>query len=163
MKNVIIITALFLSCFISKAQYNPYTYAVAAAEVDEEYKLSNIRFDVEALKANPKAWSAYQDYLSVNSNYQKKANVYGKVTLAGLGVTCASFIPMLLASGYDYDDSRGDVMMGCGLGLLCAGGITSLIGCYGWVIQADRMNSNKKDFIFYLKTTNNGVGIVSLF
>ena len=37
------------------------------------------------------------------------------------------------------------------------------VGLIGIAVQIDRIKTNKKDFIYYLNTSNNGVGIVTIF
>lgn len=164
MKRIILIAVVLTTGFICKAQYNyynPYAYAAIAAETDEIYRLNNIRFDEDAIRQNPKAWNAYLNYLNINSEYVKKSKTFSTVSWVGLGVMCTSLIPMCL--DYDYDDPRGDSALDWGLGLLCAGGVTSLVGLLGWAFQLDKIKANKKEFIYYLKTTNNGIGIVTIF
>lgn len=171
MKRIILIAIILMPGFICKAQYNtyynpyydPYTYAAVAAETDETYRLNNIRFDENAIRQNPKAWDAYLNYLETNTKYVKKNKTYSTIAWTGLGVSCASLIPVCLYAGYDYDDPRSDVALGCGIGLLCAGGIATIVGAIGSLVQIDMIKANKKEFIYYLKTTNNGIGIVTIF
>ena len=79
MKRIILImvAVLLLGNVCCRAQYNyyysPHDYAVAAAEANETYRLRNIRFDENALKKNPEAWQAYQNYLQAKKN-QKDEN-----------------------------------------------------------------------------------------
>lgn len=168
MKRLILISVLFgVFSICCKAQYNsnytPFDYAIAAAMTDEIYKLNNIRFDENALSRNPEAWAAYQKYLGINSYYAKKSKTYNTIGWIGVGVTCSSLIPLLLYCDYDYDDPRGDSALGWSVGLLSVGGIAALVGYIGAFVQLDKLKANKKDFIYYLKTTNNGVGIVTIF
>lgn len=159
MKNMILILALLTIGVISNAQYNPYynpyLYASIAAETDETYRLNNIRFDENAIRQNPDAWNSYQNYLSINADYLKKYRTYSIVGWSGIGIMCVSLIPML--------SSDSDSSLAWGLGLLGAGTIVSSVGLFGLAVQIDRIKINKKDFIYYLKTNNNGVGIVTIF
>lgn len=159
MKNLILILTLLTFCFISNAQYNPYynpyLYAAIAAETEDTYRLNNIRFDENAIKQNPDAWNSYLNYQSINAIYLKKYRAYSIVGWSGVGIMCASLIPML--------SSDSDSSLAWGLGLLGAGTIVSSVGLIGLAIQIDKIKINKKNFIYYLKTNNNGVGIVAIF
>lgn len=168
MKRIVLIIIFWGICsFYCIAQYNnnytPFDYAIAAAMTDEVYKLNNIRFDENALSQNPEAWNEYQKYLRIDSYYAKKSKTYNTIGWIGVGVTCTSLIPLIQYCNYDYDDPRQDAALGWSVGLLCAGGITTLVGYIGAIVQLDKLKINKKDFIYYLKTTNNGVGIVTIF
>lgn len=166
MKRVILIISLSIIGIVVKAQYNnfnPYLYAAILAETDDTYRLNNIRFDENAIMRNPEAWSAYNKYLALNKEYTKKNKVYSIIGWSGIGIMGISVIPMLMPLTYDYDDPRGDRDLYIGLGLLSAGTIVSCVGLVGIAVQMDKIKINKKEFIYYLKTTNNGVGIVSIF
>lgn len=166
MKRFFLISLLSLTGLVAKAQYNnfnPYLYAAISAETDDTYRLNNIRFDESAIRQNPEAWRTYNNYLSLNAEYLKKNKIYTAIGWSGLGIMCLSLIPMLMPSSYDYDDPRSDALLYTGLGILSAGAIVSSIGLCGIAIQMDRIKINKKEFIYYLKTTNNGIGIVSIF
>lgn len=166
MKRIILIAVTFAICFICKAQYNyfnPYLYSAIAAETAVEtydtYKLNSIRFDENLLRQNSEVWGTYKKYLQIDADYAKKSKVYSAISWVGLGVTCVSLIPMCL----DFDGPKGDAALDWGIGLLCVGGVTSIVGLLGWAVQLDKIKTNKKEFIYYLKTTNNGVGIVTIF
>ncbi|HCS88271.1 MAG TPA: hypothetical protein DIW30_07760 [Bacteroidales bacterium] len=165
MKRIILITVILTASFVSKAQYNsnynPYLYAAIAAETDDTYRLNNIRFDENAIRQNPRAWATYLNYLKTNKKYAQKSKTYSTIAWVGAGVSCVSLIPLCL--DYDYADPRSDVAFDCGIGLLCAGAITAIVGCVGLFIQIDRIKANKKEFIYYLKTTNDGIGVVAIF
>ena len=166
MKRLILVIFSLTLALTTHAQYNtynPYLYAAVSAEADETFKLNNIRFDERAIKQNPEAWSAYNNYLSLNAEYYKKNKIYNALGWSGLGIVCISLVPMFTSSRYDYDDPRGERDLYIGLGLLSAGAIVSCVGRIGIAIQMDKIKVNKKEFIYYLKTTNNGVGIVSIF
>ena len=166
MKRFILISLLLLIGVVAKAQYNnfnPYLYAAISAEADDTYRLNNIRFDENAIRQNPEAWHTYNNYLSLNAEYLKKNKIYNALGWSGLGIMCLSCIPLLMPLSYDYNDPRSDTLLYTGLGLLSAGTIVSTIGLCGIAIQMDKIKINKKEFIYYLKTTNNGVGIVSIF
>ncbi len=148
--------------FTCKAQYNtyynPYLYAALAAETNETNKLNNIWFDENAIKQNPETWVNYMDYLKINEKHTKKYKNYSIVGWTGVGIMCVSLIP-LCKSIYEYNDS----LLAWGYGLLGAGTIMSCVGVAGMIVQLNKMKINKKNFIYYLKTSNNGVGIVVLF
>lgn len=156
MNHLFLTLTLLTFCFISKAQYNPYfnpyLYASIAAETDETYRLNNIRFDENAIKQNPEVWKNYLNYLNINNDYSKKYRTYSIVGWTGVGMMLVSLIPLY------YSDS-----LGWGVGLLGVGTIVSSVGLIGLAVQINKMKINKKDFIYYLKTSNNGVGIVTIF
>ena len=153
------LAVLLLGNVCCRAQYNyyysPRDYAVAAAEVNETYRLRNIQFDENALRKNPEAWQAYQNYLQVNEYYAEKRDTYSTVTWIGVGAVCLAAIPVAV--------SHEPIAAGLSVSLMSAGAITALVGSSGMAVQLNAMKSSKKEFIYYLKTTNNGVGIVSLF
>jgi hypothetical protein len=166
MKRFILLALLSFIGITMKAQYNnynPYHYAAASAEVNETYKLNNIRFNESALIKNPTAWRAYNNYLYRNTEYAKKYRTYSAIGWSGAGVACLSLIPLLIESGYDYDDPRSDTMFAIGIGGASVGLITACVGYLGMAFQMDKIKTNKKEFIYYLKTTHNGIGIVSIF
>lgn len=76
---------------------------------------------------------------------------------------CSSIIPLFVAESYDYDDPRSDTALGWSVGLFSVGSIAAIVGYYEMSLQLDRIKHNKKEFIYYLKTTNNGMGIVTIF
>ena len=141
-------------CIVSYAQYNPYLYAAIAAETNDSYRLSNIRFDENAIRQNPDVWNSYLDYISRDVEYLKKYRTYSIVGWSGVGMMAASLIPIFIDS---------DSSLALGLGLLGAGTVVSCVGLIGLAVQIDKIKINKKDFIYYLKTSNNGIGIVTLF
>ena len=159
MKHLILTLTLITVGVICNAQYNPYynpyLYAAIASETDDTYRLNNIRFDENAIKQNPEAWNSYLNYLSIDADYSKKYRTYSIVGWSGVGIMFASLIPLLSS------DSDSSLAWGCGL--LGAGTIVSCIGLIGIAVQIDRIKTNKKDFIYYLNTSNNGVGIVTIF
>lgn len=163
----LIILILISSSFVSFAQfhkyYSPYAYAAAAAEVDETQKLNNIRFDARALADNPEVWANYRSYLDRQSKYLKQSKPYEIVFWSGLGVACTGLIPLFVQMDYDYDDPRSDAALGWSIGLLSAGSVATIVGYCGMAVQLERIKDNKKEFIYYLKTSNNGVGIVTIF
>lgn len=166
MRRILLLSALLLlGCTCCMAQYNdyynPYDYAVAAAETNEIYRLNNIRFDENALSRNPEAWAAYQDYLEINEYYANKSKTYNTVAWIGAGVACLSLIPLLVSG--DSAGPGSDAALGWSAGLLSAGGIAAVVGYTGVAVQLREMRNNKKQFIYYLKTTNNGIGIVTIF
>ena len=170
MKRIILVLSILFIGFSAKAQfhyYNPYLYAAYSAEANAEAidsrQLNNVRFDENAIKQNPEAWAKYNDYLALNADYAKKLRAYNIVGWTGVGAMCLSLIPSCVALGYETNDFRYDVSMGVGLTLLSAGAITSCVGLIGATVQTSKIKTNKREFIFYLKTSNNGVGVVTLF
>ena len=94
------------------------------------------------------------NYLKIDADYSKKYRTYSIIGLAGVGIMLVSIIPF-------FNDS--DSSLALGYGLLGTGTILSSIGLIGITVQIDKMKINKKDFIYYLKTSNNGIGIVAIF
>lgn len=163
MKRFIILFSILFFGLAAKAQYNnfnPYLYAAISAETDDTYRLNNIRFDENAIRQNPDAWRAYNNYLSLNAEFAHKNKIYNAIGWSGLGIMCLSLIPIY---AYDYDDPRSDTNFAIGMGMLTIGGITACVGAIGLAVQMDKIKINKKEFIYYLKTTHNGIGIVSIF
>ena len=143
---------------MAKAQYhhhyNPYLYSAIAAETEDTYRLNNIRFDEYALRHNPVAWKAYEEYLSRDAEYAKRRKAFNAITWSGLGVMAVSLVPLA---------SNNDDAMVAGVALCGIGTIATFIGYCGVASINGKIKGNKKDFIYYLKTTNNGIGIVSIF
>lgn len=161
MKRFILVISMLLMGLMAKAQYhhyNPYLYAAIAAETDDTYRLNNIRFDEYAIMQNPTAWRAYKEYQSRDLEYFKKRRAYNAVAWTGLGVMGASLIPLAVAAGSENDNAMIAGVTMCGVGT-----ITACIGYLGAASMNGKIKGNKKDFIYYLKTTNNGIGIVSIF
>lgn len=94
---------------------------------------------------------------------QKKYRTYSAIGWSGVGIGCLSLIPIFIEAGYDYDDPRSDRTFAIGIGGLSVGLITACVGYVGMAFQMDKIKTNKKEFIYYLRTTNNGIGIVSIF
>lgn len=155
MKHLILTLALLTIGFMCNAQYNPYTHAKIAIETYERHQLNKIRFDETAIMQNPKAWNRYSDYLSLNAQYSKLSKIYIAVAWSGAGIMFTSVIPFLAS------DSTSSKLWGSGL--LIGGTIISCVGGVGYFAQIAKIETNKKRFIYYLKTSNNGVGIVSVF
>lgn len=167
MKRLIILFALLLMPTLSKAQYNnnynPYLTAALTAEAIDSKQLDNIRFDPKVLVQNPDAWEAYQTYLDQVEQLNKKNIIYTALAFSGLGIMAVSLIPMFMESSYSIGDPRSDTAFAWGIGLLSTGAVVGTIGWIGALVQSDRIKGKKKDFIYYLKTSNNGIGIVTLF
>lgn len=134
----------------------PTPYEIAMAQ--ENHMLSNIRFDEDKLQENPEAWAKYQSYLAANEAASLKMKPYVASCWVGLGFMAASAIPL---NSYSGRGSESSLMIG--QGLLAVGTVAAIVGCVGYSFQLSTMKYNKKEFIYYLRTTNNGVGIVSLF
>lgn len=162
MRRFVLILLMLGASAICKAQfhygyeYTPYDYAKANAKVMEEYQLSNIRFDEYALQQNPGVWENYLKYKDLQTNLYKKDNTYSIVAWSGFGA---------LAAGALFTSALGHTDVGTYAGpvLIIAGGIATLVGSAGMLIYDSKIKTNKKEFIYYLKAANNGIGIVTLF
>jgi len=167
MKHLVFLFSLLLISNLGKAQYintyNPYLAAALTAEAVDNKQLGNIRFDPNAIKQNLAAWETYQTYLDQVEQLKKKDKVYTALAFSGLGIMAVSLIPMFIGESYAIGDPRYDTTFAWGIGLLSTGTVVGAIGLIGSLVQSDRIKGKKKDFIYYLKTTNNGVGIVTLF
>ncbi len=161
MKKLVLLTIALTMGFMCNAQYrhNDYITPEDVISAIETTKLNNIRFDVNVFKETPEVWNNFQEYVKLNESLEKKRNTFSIVAWSGLGVGCLAFIPLVAAPlGVSTDGYMlcSQVMVGVGAAAMLVGGI-------GASIQMGKMKSNKKEFIYYLKTTNNGVGIVTLF
>lgn len=167
MKQLVFLLSLILIPALGKAQYNntynPYLTAALTAEAIDNKNLDNIRFDPNVLEQNPEAWETYQTYLDQVEQLNKKGKIYNTLTFSGLGIMAVSLIPMFVGESYAIGDPRYDTTFAWGIGLLSTGTVVGTIGLIGSLVQSDRIKGKKKDFIYYLKTTNNGIGIVTLF
>ena len=167
MKHLVFLFSLLLIPAFGKAQYNnnynPYLTAALTAEAIDNKQLGNIRFDPNVLKHNPEVWEAYQTYLGQIEQLNKKNKIYTTFAFSGLGIMAVSLIPLFMELSYAYDDPRSDIAYAWGIGLFSTGAVFGTIGCIGALVLSDKIRGKKKDFIYYLKTTNNGIGIVTLF
>lgn len=171
MKKLIIIVTLLLCRIALKAQYNPYYNPYRAAEIAGESiakneqirQLNNVRFDEDAIKQNPAAYEEYLNFLARDTEYDQKRSGWYTAAFIGLGLELAGAIPVLIGSNMDYNDPQGEKLMSVGIGVMSVGLIGMLVGYLGGSSFDNKIISNKENFIFYLKTTNNGVGIVTLF
>ena len=167
MKHLVFLFILLWIPTLGKAQYintyNPYLTAALTAEAIDNKKLDNIRFDPEVIKQNLAAWETYQTYLDQVQKLNKKNKIYTALAYSGLGIMTVSLIPIFMESSYAIGDPRSDTAFAWGIGLLSTGAVVGTIGCIGILVQSDKIRGKKKDFIYYLKTTNNGIGIVTLF
>ena len=161
MKRLLLVLMLSVIGVVCSAQYHhlhhhltPYEIALA----QENQMLSNIRFDESKLQENPEVWARYQNYLTVNETARVKAKPYVASCWIGLGFMAASLIPLKAWEPNENDSA----LMWCS-GLLTVGSVAAIVGCVGYSVQLSKIKYNKKEFIYYLRTTNNGVGIVSLF
>lgn len=150
MKKAILVTLLLTVACICNAQfyydyyYTPEQYAKAM----EDQALKSIRFDEYVLKEDPAVWENYEKYTELQKSFCKKKTAYAITGGVGLGVAAASLLIQ--------DDTIGPI-------LCITGGIAAVIGCTGTVIYNHKLKNNKKEFVYYLRATNNGVGIVALF
>ena len=167
MKLLFILFSLLLIPTLGRAQYNdyynPYLTAALTAEAIDSKQLENIRFDPNVLVQNPEAWETYQTYLGQVEQLNKKSKTYNVLMYTGIGVMAVSLIPIFMESSYSIGDPRSDTAFAWGIGLSSAGAVVGTIGLIGSLVQSDRIKGKKKDFIYYLKTSNNGIGIVTLF
>lgn len=172
MKRLLLFVLLLLvSSGICNAQYRPnhsyartaYQTAVLFSELNETRMLNNIRFDYNAIRQTPAALSYYNTYVSLNTKYSKKYKTYAWVALGGVGLMCASLIPLIKSTSYEYDDPRSDAAVDLGLGMMATSAIPILVGSCGMAIYSDKIKTNKKELIYYLKANHNGLGVVALF
>lgn len=163
-RQLLLLAILAINTCLCQAQYyrnyNPYEVAVITEDVKETRMLNNIRFNEEALKSNAEAWNRYQAYQNEIATYQKESRTYEIITYSGLGIACASLVPMMMG-GNSISSARS--AMYWGTGLLTLGGLTTLVGYVGMSIQSDRIKTSKKELIYYLKASHNGIGIVTIF
>ncbi len=158
MKKVILIcilSILGISSVNAQYYYNPYGTAVAIAETNETYQLNNIKFDINEISKNPVALNEYNCYVERHNNYVKKAKnglVWGYV---GCGAMILGCIPMC-----SYNN---DAAFYSGCAIVSIGAVVGTIGYCCYIGQMSNIKYNKKNFIYYLKTTNNGIGIVTIF
>lgn len=170
-KLFILFLIVFLSITSMKAQYIPYynPYLVAEHAVDELVEkqhiqaLNNIRFDENALRESPEVWNNYLTYQSMQNSYSQKCKKYDIMAFTGLGIEVLSLIPALMYLNCSYDDPMELVYDATFWTMLSGGAVVGLVGCLGSLSINSKIRQNKEDFIFYLKTCNNGIGIVTLF
>lgn len=154
MKKVILLVLLLTVGFLCNAQvdvrfYTDYYYTPEQyAKAMENQALKSIRFDEYALSENPIAWENYLKYTELQNSFHKKKTAFAITGWAGLGIAAAGLLVQ--------DDTLGPV-------LAITGGLAAVIGCTGTTIFSFKLKNNKKDFVYYLRATNNGVGIVTLF
>ena len=140
---------------VNAQYYNPYNTAVAIAETNEIYQLNNIKFDVNAISKNPIALNEYNCYVERHNTYAKRAKnslIWG---CTGCGVALLGCIPMCWYSN--------TIAFYSGCAITSIGAIIGTIGYCCYIGQISNIKYNKKNFIYYLKTTNNGIGIVTIF
>ena len=161
MKRFVLVAVMLVTAFVAKAQfhpyYSPYEYADATLRAIDDYKLGHIAFDEGAIKDNPDAWERYMNYLGVKSELSKRYRTYSTVCWTGVGITCASMIPFMVAGGDRFEAFTVSEIIG-GIG-----GIAALVGALGMATQSNRIKFAKKEMIYYLRASNNGIGIVTLF
>ena len=157
MKKFLIIC--FLCIFgintVNAQYYNPYDTAVAIAETNEIYQLNNIKFDVNVISKNPIALNEYNCYVERHNTYAQRAKnslIWG---YTGCGVALLGCIPMCW-----YSNS---IAFYSGCAITSIGAIIGIIGYCCYIGQISNIKYNKKNFIYYLKTTNDGIGIVTIF
>jgi len=171
MKHSIFIVLFGLMSIICKAQYNSSTYVmpIIVSGESEDDKLDKIRFDDNLLKQNPATRNAYNNYLDDVNKLSKKSKIWSSVAYTGLAIECTAFIPlfMYLNSDEEFSDnpdySKEDRELGWTIGLASVGFVACITGGCKALSFHRKINNRKKDFIYYLKTRNNGLGIVVLF
>lgn len=62
-----------------------------------------------------------------------------------------------------YGSIKNDIALYSGTAIFTLGCLTSIIGYCGYTSQIGKIKINKKEFIYYLKTSHNGLGIVTVF
>lgn len=166
MKRIVLLSlSLFIVSFC-RAQYNYYDPLLTAALVSENVEiqqLNNIRFDSKAIAENPTAFNEYKAFLERDEFFSKKRSNWDLVAGVSAGVALAGLIPFFKSSDYAYDDPKGEQLERTSMWMMGGGLLGMLIGYAGHASFNTMMVNNKKDFIFYLKTTNNGIGIVTIF
>lgn len=164
MKRFVLVLLLSIIGLVSNAQFHHHhhhhslhhhTSMLDVVRAVDEYHLSTILFDESKLQENPEVWARYQNYLAANETARLKSKPYVTTSWVGLGCMAASMIPLCVA--------ESDAAFVLGTGLLTVGSVVAMVGCVGYSLQISKMKYNKREFIYYLRTTNNGVGIVSLF
>lgn len=154
----LIFIMLSISGFAQYSNYHYYTYGY-----DEVQELNNITFNVNMFKHDKKIYNEYLDYRYYENLYFRKQHKYEIAGYVGLGMTCASLIPLCIGLGMDYDNPNEQKMYTIGYVGLGLSFIDLLVAYYGiWSCQ-DNIKRNKKNFINYLKIYNNGLGIVKTF
>ena len=169
MKKFLLICTLMSFALICKAQYyisQPYIDHVAIASAirdDEETRmLNNIRFDANAFRDNEVLYNRYLDFCKNDELYSNRRDTWDTIAGGGALVALSGLIPMGMALFPKYE-ANVDKLMGWSLGILSVGAVVGYIGYIGSKCEDDNMKQNKKDMIYYLKVTNNGVGIITTF
>ena len=62
-----------------------------------------------------------------------------------------------------YGSIENDIAFYSGTAVVTLGCLTSIIGYCGYTSQIGKIKINKKEFIYYLKASHNGLGIVTVF
>lgn len=170
-KFLILLISLFICASFTYAQYNPYYNPYSVAEYtankisENEYirELNNLRFDENAISENPEVYSNYLNYIQTQKDLNKKIKIYDVVGYSGLGLTVIGLIPLFKGLNCDYNDPNEETyyvtsscLIGCGL-------IMTTICYIGELSINSKIIRNKEDFVFYLRTYNNGIGIITLF
>ncbi len=166
MKRLVLLSLSLFIVSICRAQYSYYDPLLTAALVNENaeiQKLNNIRFDSKAIAENPAAFNEYMAFLDRDEIYSKKRRNWDIVGGVSAGVALAGLIPLFKSSDYGFDDPKREQLEKTSMYMMGGGLLGMLIGYAGRSSFNKKMVINKKDFIFYLKTTNNGIGIVTIF
>ena len=169
-KILVLILGLVISLFNSYGQYvyyNPYSVAQYSAEefVRKQHiqELNNIRFDEKEILKNEQAYTNYLTYCQAQNDLSKKSKTYDIIGYSGLGVGIVALYPLYKGLTCDYDDPNEDKYYITSLSLLGIGTLLCTVCYIGELSINSKMVENKENFIFYLKTYNNGIGIVTLF
>lgn len=149
-----------LACSISKAQYRVYPYY--NPESEEILQMNNIRFNSKEISDKPEVFNRYIQYLENEEYLENKRKLYEGVGCSGLVISIAGLVTMC-CNTYDYKDPRSDRLDNISLGLTLGGLLVSSVGYVGWASYNIKMKDNKKEFVFYLKANNNGLGIITIF
>lgn len=161
MKKLYLIIFLALLGYTCSAQYNYNYHPDDYASAFEARKLNNVRFNPEAFADNPAICNRYTEYLNYNAECSKKRESWANVEVVGGVIACIGLVPMFESLNKEGD--TGSALTAIGAGISFTGLITVLVGWAGYSEANNKMKNNKKEMIYYLKTNNNGVGIVTLF
>lgn len=162
MRKTILTVLMTGICFCCNAQFHHHhddnytAQEVARATVNaiEDYNLNNTMFNENALKQNPEVWANYQIYRNLQDSYNRKSKFYKILGWSGMGTLAISGITLNAV-----DSDQAAIVSG----FFIAGTAAALVGSLGLAVYSNKMKVNKKEFIYYLKTSNDGIGIVTLF
>ncbi|MBO7257087.1 MAG: hypothetical protein J6V04_07165 [Bacteroidales bacterium] len=161
-KLLIILTLMTIGTAYCHAQYfGSYSYTQVAEGISKQYKLNSVTFNEDEIRNNPDSWAYYLEYLEKQNSNRQEMRKYSIAAFSGLGAMCISAIPFCI--NYSDNTNAKNIAHYCGYGLLTAGGICAIVGAIGVITFTKRINNNKREMIVHLQTTNNGLGIITVF